>query len=105
MGKRQKRQNGFAAIEALLIAVIIGIVGFTGWYVLNAKKNTDKSLSSNNSSTPVIKKNPKTSTTIQSSGTDSQKQETWACIARADAVEKFPRPAEQRTTIRCKSLG
>jgi competence protein ComGC len=52
----KKNQNGFAVLEALLVAIIIGILGFTGWFVLNAKKNTEASLSGNNSTTPFIKK-------------------------------------------------
>lgn len=58
MGKLQNNQDGFAALEAVLIVVILGILGFTGWFVLNDKKNTDKSLSSNSSTTPTYKKTP-----------------------------------------------
>jgi len=61
MGKPQKNQSGFAALEAVLILVIIGILGFTGWFVWQAKNNADKSLLPNNSTTPVIKKKATTS--------------------------------------------
>lgn len=64
MGKISKNQNGFSAVEAVLILVILGIVGFTGYFVWHAKQNTDKSLASNNSTTPIIKK--KTPASIQS---------------------------------------
>lgn len=36
-----KNNKGFGAIEALLIVVIIGILGFTGWYVWNSHKKTN----------------------------------------------------------------
>src|SRR5262249_53344198 len=56
MGTIQK-QKGFGAVEALLILVIIGMLGFTGWYVWHAKQTADKTLSADNSSTPTFKKN------------------------------------------------
>jgi Tfp pilus assembly protein PilV len=40
----KKNQSGFSAIEALLILVIVGIIGGTGWYVLQANKNTNNTL-------------------------------------------------------------
>ncbi len=39
-----KNSKGFSAIETLLIVVIVGIIGGTGWYVLHAKNNADKNL-------------------------------------------------------------
>jgi cytoskeletal protein RodZ len=41
----KKNQSGFSAIAALLILVIVGIVGGTGWYVMQANKSTDDTLS------------------------------------------------------------
>jgi hypothetical protein len=46
-------QKGFAALESLLIIVVVAIIGFTGWYALHAKKATDKSLTTASSSTPT----------------------------------------------------
>lgn len=37
-----RKSFGFTAVEGLLILVIVGILGFTGWYVWNSKQNTDK---------------------------------------------------------------
>lgn len=34
-------QNGFSAIEALLIVIILGLVGFTGWFVWHSRRATD----------------------------------------------------------------
>jgi hypothetical protein len=36
----KKNQHGFSAVEALLILVIVGLIGFVGWYVLNTQKKT-----------------------------------------------------------------
>jgi hypothetical protein len=41
----KRLQTGFAALEGLLITVIVGIIGGTGWYVLQAKSNADNDLS------------------------------------------------------------
>lgn len=48
-----KSQKGFAALESLLIVVIIAIVGGTGWYVMRAKNNADITLSQTTSSSVV----------------------------------------------------
>jgi cytoskeletal protein RodZ len=56
MGNIQKNQTGFGAIEAVLILVIVGMIGFVGWYVLNAQKNTDKDLSVTNTTSVAPKK-------------------------------------------------
>lgn len=44
----RKNQKGFSLIEALLILVIVGILGGTGWYVWHAKQDTDETLSAVN---------------------------------------------------------
>ncbi len=36
-------QEGFSLPETLLIAVIVGVLGFVGWYVWNAKTKTNNS--------------------------------------------------------------
>lgn len=35
------RQQGFAIIEAILILVVVGIIGFTGWFVWHSKQVAD----------------------------------------------------------------
>src|SRR5919201_690429 len=48
---------GFSLIEAVLITILFGLVSFSGWYVLHAKDNAGKALSTasagNTSSTPL----------------------------------------------------
>lgn len=50
-------QKGFSVIHILLVAVMIGIVGFAGWYVYDSQQKTDKSLNqANNQEITDIKK-------------------------------------------------
>lgn len=53
MKKLNTNQRGSSAIEALLILVIIGLIGFVGWYVYSAKNETDKNLTANSSPEPI----------------------------------------------------
>jgi type II secretory pathway pseudopilin PulG len=53
----KKNENGFSAVEGLLVLVVVAIVGFVGWYVWQAKQNTDKNLSVARS-TSVAQKSP-----------------------------------------------
>jgi hypothetical protein len=46
MGKLNKDTGGFAALEIVLIVVIVAILGFTGWYVYSANKKASATLSS-----------------------------------------------------------
>jgi len=45
--KTSNKSQGFAVLEAALIIVVIGIIGFTGWYVWHARQDTNKTLASN----------------------------------------------------------
>jgi hypothetical protein len=40
----KRNQCGFTAVAGLLVLVIVAIIGGTGWYVINANKNTDDTL-------------------------------------------------------------
>jgi len=39
-----KKQQGFSIVETLLILIIVGLVGFTGWFIFSAKSTASKSL-------------------------------------------------------------
>jgi hypothetical protein len=48
----KKNENGFSAIEGLLVLVVVGVIGFAGWYVWQSKNKTNQSLANaNNTST------------------------------------------------------
>lgn len=42
--KIYKNQSGFGTVETLLVVVLVGIIGFTGWYVWQANKDVNDSL-------------------------------------------------------------
>lgn len=56
MNKSHNNQSGFGVVELLLIVVIIGLIGFVGWYVHKAKQNTDQNLTVASSATQAKKK-------------------------------------------------
>lgn len=37
-----RRQNGFGALQAILIIIILGIIGFAGWFVWQTRAASDK---------------------------------------------------------------
>lgn len=57
MRKIQNNQQGFSAVEAVLIIVVLGILGFTGWFVYKSQKDTSKTL--NNSGNSSVNTNKK----------------------------------------------
>jgi len=50
-----KNQNGFSAIEGLLILVIVGIIGFTGWFVWQSNNKVSDNLKGNSSTADFAK--------------------------------------------------
>lgn len=53
---KKTNQKGFSIAEALLILVVIGILGFTGWFVYHAKQTSDKNYSAASQTVPTYKK-------------------------------------------------
>jgi len=49
----KKSQSGFAVLETILILVVIGIIGFTGWYVWHSRQATDKTFNQTGNSEVV----------------------------------------------------
>jgi hypothetical protein len=71
----KKTQHGFSVVEGLLIFVIVAIIGGTGWYVMQANKNTNDTL--NNSGLGTAAKSTK------------KKQTTPAPVAQADPTASW----------------
>jgi hypothetical protein len=62
----KRNQCGFTAVAGLLVLVIVAIIGGTGWYVINANKNTDDTLNKSGlgTTTKSSKKTAETSTSV-----------------------------------------
>lgn len=63
-----KSQKGSSVVYALLLLVIVGIIGGTGWYVWNSNKNTNNSLNKASQATsakPSAKKNTETAEQVK----------------------------------------
>jgi hypothetical protein len=57
--KRPSNQAGFAAVELLLVLILFAILGFTGYYVVHARNNANKTLdTAANTAEPSISKTP-----------------------------------------------
>jgi hypothetical protein len=56
---KKTKKNGFAAIETILIVVVLGILGFAGYFVWHAKQDADKSLTNAAISQPVPNRAPR----------------------------------------------
>lgn len=66
MHRSGKDQQGFTAIETVLILIIIAIIGFIGWYAWHSKQNSDKMLNDTAKSQPASVNAYKRPTTIPS---------------------------------------
>src|SRR3989344_2360709 len=54
-----KNQKGFSLVEGLLILVIVGLLGGTGWYVWNARTKTTDTLNNTDKASSSVSKYPK----------------------------------------------
>lgn len=52
MQKQKINQKGFGAVEAILILVIIGLIGFVGWFVYNSNNKATDTLK--NAAAPAV---------------------------------------------------
>lgn len=76
MTRTRNNQDGFSPVEVLLLAVFVGLIGFVGWYVYNAKHSTEKVVSSSQTSKAAAQKSStgtdKTAVTGASATTSSK---------------------------------
>jgi Tfp pilus assembly protein PilE len=68
--KMKKLQQGFSAVEGLLIVIIIGMLGGVGYYVWHSQKQVDKTYSqtANGTAVPTTKKTSSSSATKSNPG-------------------------------------
>jgi len=80
-------QTGFSIIEALLILVVVGILGFTSWYVYHAKQVSGKNYSAvNNSTTPTYNKRTATKATTSTTANQYAGWHTFTTVDKAYTV-------------------
>jgi hypothetical protein len=91
--KLKKNNHGFGAIEGLLILVIAGILGFTGWFVWDAKQNADKILAVSNSTMSATTR-ATSKATVQSSKAVFTLPSGWSWYENKDLSFKFAYPTE-----------
>jgi hypothetical protein len=90
---------GFSIVETLLILVVVGILGFTGWYIYHTKQVSNKDYAAAaNTSTPTYKKKATTSTKSQTTSstttTSSQSQSGYLVISQWDVKVKMSDAAD-----------
>ncbi|HVS58961.1 MAG TPA: hypothetical protein VHD60_04500 [Candidatus Saccharimonadales bacterium] len=61
MKRTSSSEHGFAAVETILIIIILAIIGLTGWYVWHSKQNADKTLNTASQTTKNDTVAPQTS--------------------------------------------
>ncbi len=66
-----KDSSGFSPVEAILVLVIVGLIGYVGWYVAHAKHAADKTLNTAASTTAGASTKPALATGTDNSSLDS----------------------------------
>lgn len=80
-------QRGFGTVEMLPIAVIIGLLGFTGYFVWNSQKTTDEV---NSDATKVQAATPRKNTVSASKATASDNTQNYLVIKEWGVRFKLP---------------
>lgn len=80
-----KDQNGFSAIEAVLVVVIVVAIAGVGWFVWHSKQTADKTLTASSSTEPTFKRRPKSSSTSATTQSTKQTQSLYPADAATPA--------------------
>lgn len=95
MVRLQNNQRGFSAVEAILLLVILGLVGFVGWYVYDSGQKTSEDTKSSTSTVDKSKEVAETSEKVTKSKAASSDEQVIAtvkawCSANVDPATKKP---------------
>ena len=82
-------QEGFSAVEAILIILIVGIISFAGWFVWNSQKQTSKTIDESNKSSSAATSTKKT-TVSNATASSSTVQGTVNYVDVKDWGVKIP---------------
>ncbi len=72
----KKNHKGFSVVEALLVIIIVGIIGFLSWYVVHARNATNNQLPENNDTSVIENEKPEATTQQSEQTTDTPKSST-----------------------------
>lgn len=65
------KQNGFSAIAGLVIIIVIGAVGFAGWYAVNGSSDDEATTKTNEDTSAKNETAQDSTTTVQTKQNDS----------------------------------
>lgn len=54
MGKLNKNERGFSAVEGFIILVMLALIGLAGWYVWHRNKSSNANITPSNSSNAIV---------------------------------------------------
>lgn len=83
---RNINQRGFAILQMILLVVLAGMIGGTGYYVYNAQKETNKSLDSANKNLQQLSERKDTKETP----TETRAEDSWLKFETADYSVRIP---------------
>lgn len=87
-------QKGFGAVETVLIFVVVGIIGFAGWFVWNSQKQTDKTLTDASKGSSSVSATKTSSTTSNTTDTTTTKTDTASYLVVKEWGIKIPMPSD-----------
>lgn len=96
MGKLKHNQSGFGAVELILVAVIVILLGVVGWMVYQNQNKKDTKAASTNSKTVVA---AKTSTKT------ADPYDGWVAAKTVDGTIAIKIPANWLTKTDCGEMG
>ncbi len=105
MGKLKDNRQGFAVVETLLVVIIIALIGFVGWYVYHAMKNTNNAY--NSATKTSSSKTPKFGTKNKSTASSTKAPDAtagWTTVKSPDGSFSFKTPPSW-VSLTCDKSG
>jgi hypothetical protein len=90
--RKQTNEDGFSAVEAILILIVVAIIGFAGWFVWHSQQATSKTLDAANNSSAASSSKQST-TSKPSNQTQSDPYAGWKSYTLANSKISFKYPS------------